>query len=269
MTTTPTPNTNPNPQQPYTHPSITAVTFNTRGMHTTLLDLQDILHKHATPQIIALTETKHRHIKSIWRHTLRNYKLIYNPSIYNKATKRASGGTILAIHSTNYKTIDPIRVPTPYQPYLSIAKLTPKQGDPLLAISAYLPQANTQQGKQTYQATLTWLATLLTQEHPDLPVLLGGDLQGTPAQHHTSHTTHLTTFCTTTSLKHIGDPTTPTFLPSNAPLDHWLIRLPPTPDLAHADTTITTMNTNHSDHCALTAHIPQIGDNPTTASSAR
>ena len=155
-------------------------------MHTTLLDLQNILHKQATPQILALTETKHRHIKSIWRHTLRNYKLIYNPSLYNKSTKRASGGTILAIHTSTYKTIEPIRVPTPYQPYLSIAKLTPKLGNPIIAISAYLPQTNTHQGKQSYQDTLTWLSTLLTQEHPYLPILLGGDLQGTPAQNPTS-----------------------------------------------------------------------------------
>jgi hypothetical protein len=31
----------------------------------------------------------------------------------------------------------------------------------------------------------------------------------------------------------------------------------------HVDTTIKTMNTNHSDHCALAATIPLIGDNPT------
>ena len=205
-------------------------------MHTTLLDLQDLLNNQTTPQIIALTETKHRRIKSIWRHTLRNYKLIYNPSLYNKSTKRASGGTILAIHSSTYKTIEPIRVPTPYQPNLSIAKLTPKLGHPIIAISAYLPQTNTPQGKQSYQDTLTWLATLLTQQHPDLPVLLGGDLQGTPAQHPTSHSTPLTTFCTTTSLAHIGDPTTPTYLPANTPLDHWLLRLPATASPRHEDT---------------------------------
>jgi len=126
-------------------------------MHTTLLDLQDILNKQTPPQILALTETKHRHIKSIWRHTLRNYKLIYNPSLYNKSTKRASGGSILAIHSPNYKNIEPIRVPPPYQPYLAIAKLTPKNGTPLIAISAYLPQLNTPEGKQSYQDTLNWL----------------------------------------------------------------------------------------------------------------
>ena len=255
------------PQEPYSHPAITALTLNTRGMHTTIIDLQDLLNKHPHPHIIALTETKHRRIKSIWRHTLRNYKLIYNPSLYNKTTKRASGGTILAIHSPAYKNIEPIQVPTPYHAYLAIAKLTPKHGTPLIAISAYLPQSNTPQGKQTYHDTLTWLATFLTQEHTNLPILLGGDLQGTPAHHPTSHNTHLADFCTKTSLAHIGDPTTPTYLPSDTPLDHWLLRLPPTAQHTQSDATITPMATNHSDHCALAATIPQTGDKPAQTST--
>jgi hypothetical protein len=232
-------------------------------MHTTILDLQDLLNNKPKPQLIALTETKHRHIKSIWRHTLREYKLIYNPSLYNRSTKRASGGAILAVHSKAYTSIEPIRVPNPYQPYIAIAKLTPKQGTTLIAISAYLPQSKTPQNKQTYQDVLTWLASLLTQQHPNLPILMGGDLQGTPAQHPTSHNTPLEEFCNTTSLIHIGDPNTPTFLPSNTPLDHWLLRLPPTTTHIHADTTITTIPTIHSDHCALIASIPQIGNTPT------
>ena len=130
-------------------------------MHTTILDLQDLLNKQTKPQIISLTETKHRHIKSIWRHTLRDYKLIYNPSIYNRSTKLASGGAILAIHSPAYTNIEPIRVPVLYQPYLAIAKLTPKHGTNLTAISAYLPQSHTPHGKQAYHDILTWLTTLL------------------------------------------------------------------------------------------------------------
>jgi len=106
-------------------------------MHTTILDLQKLLTAHPDPHIIALTETKHRHIKSIWRQTLRNYKLIYNPSLYNKQTKRCSGGTILAIHKNAYSTMQSIHIPPPYQPYLAIALLTPKAGSAILAIAAY------------------------------------------------------------------------------------------------------------------------------------
>ena len=81
----------------YTHPAITSLTLNTRGMHTTILYLQSLINTQPKPNLIALTETKHRHIKSIRRHTLRNYKLVYNPSHYDKKTKRALAGTILAI----------------------------------------------------------------------------------------------------------------------------------------------------------------------------
>jgi hypothetical protein len=65
-TTPPLNNTN------FTHPRIKVLTLNTRGMHTTIVDLQNILTTHPDPHIIALTETKHRNIKSIWRQTLKN-----------------------------------------------------------------------------------------------------------------------------------------------------------------------------------------------------
>ena len=97
-------------------------------MHTTILELQDLLNTNSKPQIIALTETKHRHIKSIWRHTIKNYKLVYNPSLYNKKTNHASGGAILAIRYDAYATIEPIAVPTPYQPCIAIALLQPGVG---------------------------------------------------------------------------------------------------------------------------------------------
>jgi len=71
----------------HTHQSIKALTLNTRAMHTTIIDLQNILDNQTDPHIIALTETKHRQIKSIWCHTLKNYKLVYNPSLYKKKTQ--------------------------------------------------------------------------------------------------------------------------------------------------------------------------------------
>jgi hypothetical protein len=113
-------------------------------MHIIIVDLQNILTDQTDPHIIALTETKHRHIiVSILRQTLGNYKLVYNPSLYNKNTKCCSGGNILAIHKNAYHTIKPLHVPFPYQPYLAIALLTPKIGSEILAIAAYLPQHQT------------------------------------------------------------------------------------------------------------------------------
>jgi len=46
----------------YTHPDIIALTLNTRGIHTTILDLQSLLNTQPMANIIALTETKHRHV---------------------------------------------------------------------------------------------------------------------------------------------------------------------------------------------------------------
>jgi len=48
----PTIATDPTPPQPYTHPEITAMTLNTKGMHTTIIDLQALLKAHPTPHIL-------------------------------------------------------------------------------------------------------------------------------------------------------------------------------------------------------------------------
>ena len=40
---------------PYAHPSLKALALNTRGMHTTIKDLQNILNSQPNTQIIALT----------------------------------------------------------------------------------------------------------------------------------------------------------------------------------------------------------------------
>jgi hypothetical protein len=156
-------------------------------MHTTILNLQSHLNTQTKPNIIALIETKHRRIKSIWRHTLRNYKLASNPSHYKKKSKRASAGTILAIDKNTYTSIEPIQIPPTLQPYLAAALLQSKTGSQLLAISIYIPQTQTPQGQHTYQELLLWLTTLLNEKHPTLPILVGGDLQATPHQKHKSH----------------------------------------------------------------------------------
>ncbi len=86
-----------------------------------------------------------------------------------------------------------------------------------------MPQLNTPQGQQTYRKLLNWLTKHLNENHPNLPILLGGDLQATPHLDHNSHYLPLEEFCRTTSLAHIGNPHTPTYIPANTPLVHWLI----------------------------------------------
>jgi hypothetical protein len=46
-------------------------------MHNTILDLHHTLNSKHKPTIINLTETKHKHIKSIWRDILKDYKLTH------------------------------------------------------------------------------------------------------------------------------------------------------------------------------------------------
>jgi len=71
----------------------------------------------------------------------------------------------------------------------------------------------------------------------------------------------LADFFDTTSLIHKGDPHTPIFTPTDSPLDHWLLRLPSNKHSHYELATTTTTDTEYSDHLALTAHIPKIGDN--------
>ena len=129
----------------------------------------------------------------------------------------------------------------------------------MLAIAAYLPQHQTKIEIQIYQDTLHWLHTLLTIDHPNTPVLIGGDLQATHSPHYDSFYKPLEDFLTATLLTHVGDPHTPTYIPTNSPLDQWLMRIPiEAPQLP--PTTTTTLRTKYNDHKALQAEIPQIGD---------
>ena len=164
------------------------------------------------------------------------------------------------MRSDTYAAIEHIAVPNPYQPYIAIALIQPGVGTKLITIAAYRPQPTTAQYKLEYQAILHWLTKLLNEEYPNHPILVGGDLQGTPLQNHKSYYAPLEELCNTTSLTHIGDPHASTFIPTNSPLDHWLLRIPPTAQFQPMDATITTFDTNHIDHLALTINIPTIGE---------
>ena len=73
-------------------------------------------------------------------------------------TRKPSVSQILVIHSYTYVNIEPLTVPSPYQPYLAIALLQPNMGTKIMAIAAYIPQPTTTQRKLDYQAPLQWLA---------------------------------------------------------------------------------------------------------------
>jgi hypothetical protein len=188
-------------------------------MNTAIIDLQTILTDYPESHIITLAEIKHRHIKSMWRQSFKDFELVKDPSLYIKHIKRCSGVTILAIHKTALTRIELLQVPPQHHPYHVIALITPKSGSEIFAIIAYLPQHYTIQGHQTYEDILIRLKTLLTVEYPHMHVLLVGDMQATSSPHHDSHYKSLSDFLTDTSLLQIGDPLIPTFITTNSALD--------------------------------------------------
>jgi hypothetical protein len=116
-----------------------------------------------------------------------------------------------------YTIIEPIHTPATTQPYLAVALIQPKYGSKILAASAYMPQLNTLQGRQTYRDLLDWLTKLFNENYPNLPILMGGDLRVTPHPDHNSHYLPLEEFCRTTSLAHIRKLHTSTYTPANPP----------------------------------------------------
>jgi hypothetical protein len=93
-------------------------------MHNTILYLQPVTNTKKKPRIIHLTETKHSHIKSIWREALKDYKLIHTHPTLDPATNRRSGGSILAASRDTYKEVTAIPTPPHIGDYISAATLT-------------------------------------------------------------------------------------------------------------------------------------------------
>ena len=86
--------------------------------------------------------------------------------------------------------------------------LTTKIGSKILAIATYMPHHNTSQGAHDYLYVLPWLTKTLTEDHPDIPILMEGELKVTPFPNHNSHSQTLENFCTITSLRSLEDPHT-------------------------------------------------------------
>ena len=124
-------------------------------MHNPILDLHRILNSKSKRIILYLTETKHNHIKSIWREALLNYKLTHAFSKLDPTTNRRSAGTILATRKDVYKEATPIPAPAHLTNYIKAATFTPHAGSPIIAMTAYMPQIHTKEQEQTYKDILT------------------------------------------------------------------------------------------------------------------
>ena len=137
---------------------------------------------HKKPTMIHLTETKHIHMKSIWREVLKDYKLIHTHSPLEPTTNRRSGGTILGARRDIYKEVTVIPTQSHIGDYVSAATLTPHDGSTIIAISAYMPQLHTKAKDKIYTAILTWIRTEIITKFPIVTTLMGGNLQATPSK---------------------------------------------------------------------------------------
>ena len=95
---------------------------------------------------------------------------------------RRSEGTILAARRDTYKEVTAIPTPPHIGDYISAATLTPHDGSPIIAISAYMPQRHTKAKDTIYNEILTWIHTEIITKFPKMTTPMGGDLQATPSK---------------------------------------------------------------------------------------
>jgi hypothetical protein len=230
-------------------------------MHNTILDLQNIMNTQKKSTLIHLTETKHNHIKSIWKEVPKDCKLIHAHPTLDPTMNRRSGGTILAARRDIYKEVTAILTPPHIGDYVSAATLIPHDGSPIIAISAYMPQCHTKTTDTIYTEIPTWIHTEIITKFPTMTTLMGGDLQATPSVgDERSYHPSLHNFCIETGLQHITPSDLHTYIPARTSIDHWLLRQPnTTTHYTNTNTTITTHIPEYGDHKALILELPQIG----------
>ena len=205
----------------YTRTNLTLCTLNVRGMHSTIVDVIQILNGTRIPDVFALTETKHSHVNSIWRETLQHYKIHHNVPELHTETNRRSAGTILAVNRRKFKQSRMVEVPAPLRNHITAAIVEPHAGTSMLIISLYMPQLTNQTTKFRYSEILEWLRITTEITYPQHDIYVGGDFQASPDPSSRSYYSPLSTLST---LVPLNDPSAPTFQPAQTPLDHWLAR---------------------------------------------
>ena len=107
------------PNEEYRNPTIKAITFGTRGMPNTILDLHHIINIPSKLILMYLSETKHNYIESIWRNTLEENTLFYTSPKLDPVTNRRSTCTILVASRDTLKTDHHPRTLKPHRPHYS------------------------------------------------------------------------------------------------------------------------------------------------------
>jgi len=99
--------------------------------------------------------------------------------------------------------------------------ITPHDGTPIIAITAYMPQLHTKAQELIYLDILKWVHQDIVHKNKDRTILVGGDLRVTSAQENKrSYYPPLNRFCETTSLTQLTPKDTYTFIPVKTHLDH-------------------------------------------------
>ncbi len=116
-----------------------------------------------------------------------------------------------------------------------------------------MPQIHTKAQEILYLDILKWVQQDIVQKYKDMTILVGGNLQATPAQEKDrSYYPPLDRFCETTCLRQLTPSDTYTFIPAKTHIDHWILQQPPA--IQHYtphNTNMTTYTTEYGDCKAL------------------
>ena len=166
----------PPPRMPYSFFEglpLRVTTLNVQGMHTTLYDVDQLLQQQHPPDVLVLTETKHKRPNKSWSELLRGFRLVHHPTKTNPATGRRHGGLIIAANRCLIDSYVKLPIPEQLTPHVGATYLIPISGIPILLIGLYMPQLC---DRPIYEECLTWVNNAIT-THPNTPVLIGGDFQ--------------------------------------------------------------------------------------------
>jgi hypothetical protein len=96
----------------------------------------------------------------------------------------------LATRRDVYKEATPTQTPTNLMDYIKAAKITPHDGTPIIAITAYMPQLHTKAQELIYLDILKWVQHDILQNHKDTIILMGKTFKPHPHKRMRDHTTH-------------------------------------------------------------------------------
>jgi len=114
--------------------------------------------------------------------SLKDYKLTHISSKLDSSRQHGSTGTILATKRDVNKDATPIQTPTHLTDNIKAAIITTHDGTSIIAITAYMPRLHTKAQELIFLHILKWVKQDIITKYKDTTILMGGDLQATPAK---------------------------------------------------------------------------------------